>query len=481
MQTNPPIDPTATETAPDGTGVSSLRSLAAAIPLCVTGVGVYRAWIEIMFVGSFVDFPFARVAGHDLFDLVMIAVLLILALAAKRVVYLGRRRWVPLVTGALLVASTVLGFWSFFDAGVAQAVAIPACVCGGVGIALMILLWSELYGQLSPVRICLYYALSLMLGAALVWVYRGFVAQWLPAMTGLLPVLSLAMLFRCYAIPAVAEEPRRGWVSFSFPWKPVLVIATYSFAFGVQEGLTYQFGGPHSAVGMVVCALLVAGAIAVFPRAVPFGQLYSRWLPMVAAVALVLPVLGASFLAPPILAFSSNLGYAATEIFIMVMIGSIVYNYGVNALWLFGIERGVRALAMLLGRAAYDTAAVPDAVLAALVVIAVLVATYLILTEGRVTSDWGVTARPRRADRTEAEERSLRRARLVERCHEVGEDRKLSQREEEVLVLLAERKTISQIEHELYIANGTAKAHIRHVYAKLGIHSREELFELVGE
>lgn len=164
MQTNPPIDPTATETAPDGTGVSSLRSLAAAIPLCVTGVGVYRAWIEIMFVGSFVDFPFARVVGHDLFDLVMIAVLLILALAAKRVVYLGRRRWVPLVTGALLVASTVLGFWSFFDAGVAQAVAIPACVCGGVGIALMILLWRELYGQLSPVRICLYYALSLMLG-----------------------------------------------------------------------------------------------------------------------------------------------------------------------------------------------------------------------------------------------------------------------------------------------------------------------------
>ncbi len=434
-----------------------------------------------MFVGSFVDFPFARVVGHDLFDLVMIAVLLALALAAKRVVYLGRRRWVPMATGGLLVVSTALGFWSLFDTGAAQAVAVPACVCGGVGIALMILLWSELYGQLSPVRICLYYALSLMLGAALVWVYRGFVAQWLPVMTGLLPVLSLAMLFRCYAIPSVAQEPRRAWVSFSFPWKPVLVIATYSFAFGVQEGLTYQFGGPHSAVGMVACALLVAGAIAVFPRAVPFGQLYSRWLPMVAAVALVLPVLGASFLAAPILAFSSNLGYAATEIFIMVMIGSIVYNYGVNALWLFGIERGVRALAMLLGRAACSTAAVPDAVLAALVVIAVLVATYLILTEGRVSSDWGVTARPRQADRTEAEERSLRRARLVERCREVGEDRRLSQREEEVLVLLAERKTISQIEHELYIANGTAKAHIRHVYAKLGIHSREELFELVGE
>lgn len=28
------------------------------------------------------------------------------------------------------------------------------------------------------------------------------------------------------------------------------------------------------------------------------------------------------------------------------------------------------------------------------------------------------------------------------------------------------------------IANGTAKSHIRHVYKKLGIHSREELFDL---
>ncbi len=486
MQTNELLEPTSGQATPSqqtpaGEKPSSLHSLAATIPLCVLGVGVYRAWIEIMFVGSFVDFPFARVAGHDLFDVVMIAVLLALAFAARRVVYLAHRRWVPLITGALLVASTALGFWSLFDAAAAQTVAVPACVCGGAGIALMILLWSELYGQLSPVRICLYYALSLVLGASLVWVYRGFVAGWLPVMTGLLPLLSLAMLFRCYAIPSVSEAPQPGWVGFSFPWKPVLVIATYSFAFGVQESLTYQFGGPHSAAGMVVCALLVAGAIAVFPRAVPFGALYSRWLPMVAAVALVLPVLGSSFLMPAILAFSSNLGYAATEIFIMVMIGSIVYNYGANALWLFGIERAVRALAMLLGRAVYGLHLVPDAVLAAMVVIAVLVATYLILTEGRVSSDWGVTARLQRAERTAGEEDALRRARLVERCREVGQAHRLSQREEEVLLLLAERKTISQIEHELYIANGTAKAHIRHVYAKLGIHSREELFELVGE
>ena len=33
---------------------------------------------------------------------------------------------------------------------------------------------------------------------------------------------------------------------------------------------------------------------------------------------------------------------------------------------------------------------------------------------------------------------------------------------------------------ELVIANGTAKSHIRHVYKKLDVHSRAELFALFG-
>ena len=49
-----------------------------------------------------------------------------------------------------------------------------------------------------------------------------------------------------------------------------------------------------------------------------------------------------------------------------------------------------------------------------------------------------------------------------------------------MLLLLAQKKTISTIEHELFIANGTAKAHVRHIYQKLSIHTRKELFEMVG-
>ena len=52
--------------------------------------------------------------------------------------------------------------------------------------------------------------------------------------------------------------------------------------------------------------------------------------------------------------------------------------------------------------------------------------------------------------------------------------------EEEVLVLLAQRKTIPDIEAELFISNSTAKAHCKGIYRKLGVHKREELLRLVG-
>lgn len=75
---------------------------------------------------------------------------------------------------------------------------------------------------------------------------------------------------------------------------------------------------------------------------------------------------------------------------------------------------------------------------------------------------------------------AVRKQELVDRCELLAKRFGLTSRETEVLILLAQRKTVGMIERELYIANGTAKAHVRHVYQKFDIHSREELFDLLG-
>lgn len=50
-----------------------------------------------------------------------------------------------------------------------------------------------------------------------------------------------------------------------------------------------------------------------------------------------------------------------------------------------------------------------------------------------------------------------------------------------MLVLLSQGHSARGIEETLFISHNTAKGHIRHVYAKLGVHSREEAVAIVRE
>ena len=60
----------------------------------------------------------------------------------------------------------------------------------------------------------------------------------------------------------------------------------------------------------------------------------------------------------------------------------------------------------------------------------------------------------------------------------ISQDYGLSQRERDVFMLLARGYTSSRIQKELYIAAGTVNYHSRNIYAKLGVHSKQELIEL---
>lgn len=56
----------------------------------------------------------------------------------------------------------------------------------------------------------------------------------------------------------------------------------------------------------------------------------------------------------------------------------------------------------------------------------------------------------------------------------------LTNREKEVLTLLLQGRRATWIAQKLYISDNTARAHVRHIYQKTGVHSREELLDLMG-
>ena len=63
----------------------------------------------------------------------------------------------------------------------------------------------------------------------------------------------------------------------------------------------------------------------------------------------------------------------------------------------------------------------------------------------------------------------------------IARDYRLTNREEEVLQLLATGMTAKSIAEELIISPGTAKSHLRNIYSKLGVHSQSELILLVHD
>ena len=66
-------------------------------------------------------------------------------------------------------------------------------------------------------------------------------------------------------------------------------------------------------------------------------------------------------------------------------------------------------------------------------------------------------------------------------CNALAEQAGLSLRERDVLFLLGKGYTIEYIAGELGISFNTAKSHIRNVYAKAGVHSKQELQSLIED
>lgn len=72
------------------------------------------------------------------------------------------------------------------------------------------------------------------------------------------------------------------------------------------------------------------------------------------------------------------------------------------------------------------------------------------------------------------------RERFVERRDALAAEHGLTRRETEIMSLVAEGKTRRQIEQELFLSENTVKTHVRHIHAKLGTKSKEDIQALFG-
>lgn len=452
------------------------------MPLAFLGFALWRAWVSLSYANPVYPSPLFDLGGKGAYDLFLSLACIAVALGARKIAPLNSRRWAYLLCVAAMTLSTATHLVALSFPHIAAYAALPSAVLAGVGSALLILIWCEIYSCLNPVRAAIYLSLSWALGVVLTFLLQGFRDPYLYGSLVALPALSLLLAHRAYrSIPSEDKPDPQG--RLLFPWKFIIALCLYDIVSGMctaKLGAEYaSLVGTHSTLATLIAAVALFVCVYFFSDRFDFSLLYRSPMVLMVCGLLLIPLFG--FGGSVVGAFCVSVSSTLFGCVIFLFLCDISKRLGVVAIWLFGLEEAAILFGWvgrgIAGALQSDTipASVADPLVSIIAVLLIIALTVLLLSNREIGTRWGIkfmgkdSARPMESEQ----------ARVLQACEDIANRRNLSPREVEVLKLLAQGKSLSAVSRDLFIAEGTAKAHTRHIYEKLGINARQELFDML--
>lgn len=448
------------------------------------GVCVPQIWIYC--IAHRVDGALGEVElGVPLYGALTMAMAVFLVLSLK-----GRLApWVPRITwplAAIQGIATVLlvapiGPFAFAEATVAHGV---AAVCAGVGVAWLYLQWAPFFAGLDTKSIVACVFVAMAVGSALKVPLDMLPAPAAACVLGLLPAISVLLARRALAHPLASVPPARIFHEenpTAVPWKILAAVGVYSFAIGAVKAVPAASDAvPFVAVTLVHHLVEIALAFGllwwVFLRGRPlrFSALWRAVLLFTAATLFFLPS------APPALAPWLQLGAGIAQTLVVMllwaMLADVARHTAASPYTVFASGWIAYSLPLAVGEVAGTLiAALPDSALFT-AVLAYLVTVTVVLT----LSDGAFSQRRIFADLGGVSPAPSAFASLDARCEQVGAEQGLTGREIEVLQMIAKGRSKSYIAETLFISENTVRSHSKHLYQKLGVHSKQEVLDLLG-
>lgn len=452
----------------------------------IVAYGCARAWATLTFTGAgagaagVLDAAPWSFDPHFTFDVAYIAVSILLVLLFRRLIPLNDNRPVRAVAAGGMITASLACVAALWLPEVSFPLMVGGSLAAGVGYGLFLLLAAEVLATFSLLRIFLFLSGAMLLGSVITFFCEGLVGPQAQAMLVLLPLLAALYLRGAYEHVPAADRPKRGVPKFSYPWKLFALYGLYAFAYGMRANQLVAGAGRHSSVStFILMAVLFATAYFASKR-FNIGLLYRS--PVVLMVCGFLLVPAESLLGTAASSYLIAISYSLMSFLVMFLLFDIAKRLGVAIVAFMAIKNAEQLLQVAGGGAtdALGALGLPASTeaLAVTVIVSVLIlaATLLLFSEKELASKWGVSI----LEEGGLIERTAEEERVGERVDELSRTYRLSPREQEVLALLAARKTGRVIQQELFIAEGTFKAHTRHIYEKMGINSRKELFDLLG-
>lgn len=352
-------------------------------------------------------------------------------------------------------------------------------ILGAFGTIGMSVLWVDFYSLFNPLRSLFLNAGSIV--ASIVLRYCTAESSSPRIFVVLIAFASLsAILYHLSWRLSSNERPRThiGKVRATFPYKAAIFVASYSFAYGLSSPFVAGIEGVTEL--RIVPALLVMALAFVDVKRADVKLLYSIAFPLMVCGLLIIALIPG--LSPDISFFLLDSSYATMSMMIIAIACGVSYSLGTSAAWIFGSLVTVQFAARSMGQftnhllATMSTEPAIQGVVSVLAIMFIVIASLVIVSEKSLFATWGSHQTEPEAVNAEFGGVPFVQMRIDGICDTYG----LTQREADVVKLLADGKSNSAIANEMFIAVGTVKAHIQHVYQKLGIHTRKELFELIG-
>lgn len=457
-------------------------------PSRLLGFGVFTAWSSLA-VSLEIELDIAALSSAigRLFLLSALTVIAYLVVAAV-VHRTGRNLW----TRPVLIGCTALGmlfpvlefaaaFWKLFALDAAAIVCYSAASVG------FFLMWAVQISAQPPKTALIAYSGSFALGACIYFLVDALGTAAFFAALLLLPALSCALLHLSSRLPRAEAPEGEDPLRWRIPWRPIVLVAVFTLAFGVVSHFEGNAMMPSELGRLLAGLAALAAALTVFLR------LEATAIAKVSGLLAVAALLWCGVQGPEGAWGAGKLlisvGYYGFMLFVLCTLSDICFSYHARPEWLFGIVQAA-AIALtapsgqfgneLRGAFLSGHIQLADAVLAGLV-LAIVAACLFLLSENPFSATWGIKAF-RTPEGNAAAEPVVVRDYLQDRmyrCALIARQHGLTHREEEVLALLAEGKSFAEIEAALVIAHGTLRAHVQHLYEKLGVHSKQEAVDFV--
>jgi DNA-binding CsgD family transcriptional regulator len=483
------------------------------------GFGAYYAWIWLSYNSTLLvpETNSSSLPGSAMFTIYLastttLAVMLILAsfFASHAERLLKSRAFilcVSLAAGVGTIGSSVL------SSDPTNIAFIGSSVLTGLCTAWVALKLGAIYGS-APARQTMMYTAASFVFACMLY----FIAVGLPYKMGLTFMASLPILAALCAMTSRGEQndipkarvdehdlPRGFFLRF------VSGIAIFSIIVGVTRGcaLIHESAESITSEGAIIVfgtatlATVLFLAIGLVKRTFDVSRTYYPIIILTAAGILVMPIL--SLISPGFAdgPFESRILGIAYALFIMTiwsLCSHVSYLTKISPVRIFGLGRGASAAGTTIGwflgaqLISSEDSATTIAVISVAMAFTLFVVVMLVFNERLIGQVLVKTL--------EAKKSPARRAMTLDLmpdfdesgdtgteihqagfwtqcCNEIADQYGLSPREREVLFLLSKGRTLDYIGSELGISLNTTKTHSRNVYQKVGVHTRQELLDVI--